>query len=128
MKLLLAWIVSLAIIQASVTEQYRKCILKFLEKSFIIVVLVQDDYDQLKHFLFHKKPPSYSPKVIENLIHSTSVSSPSIQIPKAPVYPSSGVCASNPCEHGGICTLNGQMTHDCKCVGPWRGIYCGVGT
>ncbi len=42
-------------------------------------------------------------------------------------YSPSGACAGNPCEHGGICIPKGQMTYECKCVGPWRGIYCGVG-
>ncbi|CAF4004600.1 unnamed protein product, partial [Rotaria sp. Silwood1] len=38
----------------------------------------------------------------------------------------SGACASSPCEHGGICTPRGQRLFDCKCVGPWRGVYCGI--
>jgi hypothetical protein len=44
----------------------------------------------------------------------------------APWYPTSGVCSSNPCAHGGICTPTGSSTFSCKCVGPWRGIYCGL--
>ncbi|CAF2581943.1 unnamed protein product [Rotaria sp. Silwood2] len=38
----------------------------------------------------------------------------------------SGACASNPCEHNGVCTPRGERIFDCKCVGPWRGIYCGI--
>ncbi len=92
-----------------------------------------DQYRQLKRFLFQKKPTSTtsrSPSVIENLFHPTSTRSPSIWTQKStysPVYPLSGVCTSSSCEHGGICTPKGQTTYDCKCVGPWRGIYCGVG-
>lgn len=45
----------------------------------------------------------------------------------SPVYPSSNPCSSDPCNNGGICTPKGQLTFECKCVGPWRGIYCGIG-
>lgn len=48
-------------------------------------------------------------------------------MPQKSTYSPSNPCSSNPCEHGGICTPTGQMTYECKCVGPWRGIYCGVG-
>ncbi|CAF1062921.1 unnamed protein product [Rotaria magnacalcarata] len=90
-----------------------------------------DEYSQLKRFLFHKQTtnkPSSSPSVLDNLVRPSSFS-PSLWTVKttnSPWYPSSGVCSSNPCEHGGICNAKGQNTFDCKCVGPWRGIYCGI--
>jgi len=93
-------------------------------------------YRLLKRFLWHKsttvatqRPPS----VIDNLVRPSSTRSPTEKPPiwtqkstYSPVYPSSGACSSNPCEHGGICIAKGQMTSECQCVGPWRGIYCGV--
>ncbi len=51
---------------------------------------------------------------------------PSIWTEKS-TYPPSSACTLNPCAHEGICMPKGQMTYECKCVGPWRGINCGVG-
>lgn len=57
---------------------------------------------------------------------------PMISTPKgsssSSLYPSSGSCADNPCENGGICISKGQTTFECRCVGAWRGIYCGIRT
>ncbi len=41
--------------------------------------------------------------------------------------PSTGACASHACEHGGICVPKGQVSYECKCVGPWRGLFCSYG-
>ncbi|CAF2581960.1 unnamed protein product [Rotaria sp. Silwood2] len=74
-----------------------------------------DEYRQLKRFLWHKK--------------TTTTHAPEIWTPKttaSPWYPPSGACSSNPCEHNGVCTPRGERIFDCKCVGPWRGIYCGT--
>ncbi|CAF1202088.1 unnamed protein product [Rotaria sordida] len=68
-----------------------------------------DEYRQLKRFFWHKKTTTREPKTTES-----------------PWYPSSGACASSPCEHGGICTSREEKIFECKCVGPWRGIYCGI--
>jgi hypothetical protein len=77
---------------------------EILQKNFIVFILAEeydDEYYRLKRFLFGQK--------------STSTPSPS------------EICASDPCENSGICFSKGQTTYNCKCIGPWRGIYCGVG-
>lgn len=96
----------------------------------------EEEYRLLKRFLFHKETSTTTqraPSVLENLIRPSSTRSPTPGTPvwtqkttHSPSYPSSGSCSPNPCAHGGICTSKGQVSHECKCVGPWRGIYCGV--
>jgi len=88
-------------------------------------------YRLLKRLFFDKSPASSTraPSVLENLVQPPSTPKSMISTPKgssSPSYPSSGSCAENPCENGGICIPKGQTTFECRCVGPWRGIYCGI--
>jgi hypothetical protein len=77
---------------------------EILQKFVIVFILAEendDEYNQLKRLLFG--------------LESTLTPSPS------------EICASNPCEHDGICISKGQMIYECKCIGPWHGIDCSVG-
>ncbi|UJR33541.1 hypothetical protein I4U23_020983 [Adineta vaga] len=72
-----------------------------------------------------QRPPS----VLNSLVYPASTAKSPVssqQSTNSPSYPSSSACASHACEHGSICIAKGQYTYDCKCVGPWRGIYCGI--
>ncbi|CAF1079263.1 unnamed protein product [Didymodactylos carnosus] len=86
----------------------------------------KDRLKLLKRFLFHKDTTTWTPSVIDNLFtrsttdyygYRTSTYSPS----------GSKACSSYPCLNNGICTPTGSLTYDCRCVGPWRGVTCGVG-
>lgn len=39
-------------------------------------------------------------------------------------HSSSGICATNPCEHGGICLPNRRMKYHCKCIDGYHGEHC----
>ncbi|CAF0875253.1 unnamed protein product [Rotaria sordida] len=74
-----------------------------------------------------------TPSILDNLIRPSSTYSPNEKSTSgtqystsSPSYSSLDPCALNPCDHGGICIRKGQMTYECKCVGPWRGIHCGI--
>jgi hypothetical protein len=92
-------------------------------KSFLNLIEEYDDkYRLLKRFSINKNPTQRSQDILDNLFHPSS--SWNEKSTDSSYYPS---CRSNPCENGGICTSKGQMTDECKCVGPWRGPSCGVG-
>jgi len=85
----------------------------------------KDRLKLLKRFIFGKtSTTTWKPSVIDNLFtrstayygYKTSTGSPS----------GSKACSSYPCLNNGICTPTGSLTYDCRCVGPWRGVTCGV--
>ncbi|CAF1010162.1 unnamed protein product [Adineta steineri] len=87
-----------------------------------------DKYNQIERFLLHVKTPTIaSSGVINNLIHPSIISSQENTDASLDNPSSTEKCMSNPCENGGICISTGQMTYECKCVGPWRGIHCSNG-
>ncbi len=108
--------------------------IEILNENFIILILDEkndDFYRELKRKLFDKDQilsKTRSSSVIDNLVFPTNRSTSYWQkTTYSPYNAPSGSCSPNPCEHKGICTQKGQMTYECKCVGPWRGINCNVG-
>lgn len=112
-------------------------------------------YHPFKRFLFRKPTSDRSQKnsnILENLIKPTKPhyahegnlqrkgfqcslllpltigpSSLIDKITETAVSVSSGPCGNNPCGHGGVCIPKGTIEFECKCVGPWRGLFCGIG-
>ncbi|CAF0913025.1 unnamed protein product [Adineta steineri] len=91
-----------------------------------------DEYHLLKRLFFQESnavSTNRPPSVLDNLVHPSSTGKTQIATQKStysPSYSTSSACALNPCEHGGICIPKGQLTYECRCVGPWRGIHCGI--
>ncbi len=98
--LFLALLVYISIIQVHTADRDCKCTIIYWRKclSFFFFILAEenkDEYDPIKRLLLRLK--------------STSTPSPS------------DICASNPCEHDGICISNGQTTYECKCTNDYYG-------
>ncbi|CAF0727367.1 unnamed protein product [Adineta ricciae] len=64
--------------------------------------------------------------VLNSLVYPGSTAKAQVSSQRSTNSPSSSACLSHACEHGGICIPRGQYVYDCKCIGPWRGIYCGI--
>ncbi|CAM4786881.1 unnamed protein product [Rotaria magnacalcarata] len=95
-----------------------------------------EEYGLVKRVFFRKPTPAPTQRtssILENIIRPSSTPSsnekPVIETQKtayAPSYSTSDPCNLNPCENGGRCIRKGEMSYECKCVGPWRGMYCGI--
>ncbi|CAF4350468.1 unnamed protein product [Rotaria sp. Silwood2] len=95
-----------------------------------------NEYGLVKRIFFHKHTTASTertPSILDNLIRPSSTYSPTEKpisgtqkSTSSSSFSSLDPCDLNPCENEGICIRKGQMTYECKCVGPWRGMHCGI--
>ena len=109
---LFALVVYISIIGISAIGRYRKeKPNKRILSLFILADNNEGDYEQLKRYLSGQKHRGTMGRIGSSSSEENS-------------YPSSGICASNPCEHEGICISKGRTSYYCECIDDYYGKNC----
>ncbi|UJR13699.1 hypothetical protein I4U23_000710 [Adineta vaga] len=83
-----------------------------------LVQTKDNQYEQYKRLLFHSKRASDENDIFDKVIHPSSFSN------QQNLDSLINSCIINPCENGGICIPNEQMSYSCQCSYRHHGQHC----